>query len=104
MGMILEGEKFGVLSAGRMRSAPVFPGTIQCPEDGRLFVLSIDAQTTGGYPRAGQIARVDRHLLGQIRAGDKLRLLWRDEQSATDELRAKVDYWQAWLPGISTVI
>lgn len=104
MGMILEGEKIDVLSEGRMRSAPVFPGTIQCPEDGQLFVLAVDAQTTGGYPRVGQIARVDRHLLGQIRVGDKLRLLWRDEQSAIDDLRAKVDYWQAWLPGVASVI
>jgi len=104
MGMQLEGEKIDILSNGRMCSAPVFPGTIQCPEDGQLFILSVDAQTTGGYPRVGQIARVDRHLLGQIRPGDKLRLLWRDEKTATDELRAKVEYWRAWLPTISSVI
>lgn len=104
MGMMLEGHRVDVLSEGRMPSAPVFPGTVQCPEDGQLFMLSIDAQTTGGYARVAQVARVDRHLLGQVRPGDKVRLLWRDEQSAIDEFRAKVRYWEAWLPGVSNVL
>ena len=104
MGMMLDGAKTDVLSDGRMSSAPVFPGTVQCPEDGRLFMLSVDAQTTGGYPRVAQIIRADRHLLGQIRPGDKVRLLWRDEQCAIDEFRAKLDYWRAWLPDIPRVI
>jgi biotin-dependent carboxylase-like uncharacterized protein len=104
MGMMLEGHRVEVSSQGRMPSAPVFPGTLQCPEGGQPFMLSIDAQTTGGYPRVAQVARVDRHLLGQIRPGDKVRLLLRDEQSAIDELRAKVEYWEAWLPGASAVI
>lgn len=97
MGMMLDGPRLGVESDGRMPSAPVFPGTVQCPEDGRPFVLSVDAQTTGGYPRVAQVARMDRHLLGQLRPGDHIRLLWRREQSAIDELRAKIDYWQGWL-------
>jgi allophanate hydrolase len=104
MGMQLEGANFCVSSDGRMTSAPVFPGTIQCPEDGRLFILSADAQTTGGYPRVAQIARADRHMLGQLRPGDHVRLLWRDTRSATDELRAKHDYWREWLPDIARVV
>jgi len=104
MGMILEGDRVDVSSGGRMPSAPVFPGTVQCPEGGQLFMLSIDAQTTGGYPRVAQVARVDRHLLGQIRPGDKVRLLRRDEQSAIEELRAKVKYWESWLPDASSVL
>ena len=104
MGMQLEGASFNVSSQGRMTSAPVFPGTIQCPEDGRLFILSADAQTTGGYPRVAQVARADRHMLGQLRPGDHVRLLWRDTRSATDELRAKHDYWREWLPDIARVV
>jgi hypothetical protein len=30
--------------------------------------------------------------------------LWRDEQSAADELRAKHDYWRQWLPDIAELI
>jgi biotin-dependent carboxylase-like uncharacterized protein len=103
MGMALQGDKVDIRSEGRMPSAPVFPGTVQCPESGQLFLLSVDAQTTGGYPRVAQVIRADRHLLGQIRPGDRLRLLLRDEQAATLELTAKANYWKEWLPDISRV-
>jgi allophanate hydrolase subunit 2 len=104
MGLQLEGARFEVASGGRLASAPVFPGTIQCPEDGIPFLLSIDAQTIGGYPRVAQVARADRHLIGQLRPGDHVRLLWRDADSAREELLAKHDYWREWLPDISAII
>ena len=104
MGLQLEGARFDVKSGGQLASAPVFPGTIQCPEDGTPFLLSIDAQTIGGYPRVAQIARADRHLIGQLRPGDHVRLLWRDVDSAREELLAKHEYWCEWLPGIGAVI
>ncbi len=104
MGMQLDGPTLNVSSDGRMPSAPVFPGTIQCPEDGAPFILAVDSGTTGGYPRIAQVARVDRHLLGQMRAGDHLRFLPRQPKEAIDELRAKHDYWRRWLPGIERVI
>ena len=104
MGMQLDGPSLSVSSDGRMPSAAVFPGTIQCPEDGAPFILAVDSGTTGGYPRVAQVARVDRHLLGQMRAGDHLCFLPRQPQEAIDELRAKHDYWRQWLPGIERVI
>lgn len=104
MGMQLEGPALGVASAGRMPSAAVFPGTIQCPEDGSLFVLGVDAGTTGGYPRVAQVARCDRHLLGQMRPGDQVRFLPRQPLEAIDELHAKHDYWRKWLPDIERVL
>ncbi|MCP4299674.1 MAG: biotin-dependent carboxyltransferase family protein [Gammaproteobacteria bacterium] len=104
MGLQLDGPTLEVSSDGRMPSAPVFPGTVQCPESGSPYVLSVDAGTVGGYPRIAQVARADRHLLGQLRPGDHVRLLWRDEQSAVDELRAKIDYWRAWLGDIEQAI
>jgi biotin-dependent carboxylase-like uncharacterized protein len=104
MGLQLESARLDVSSGGRLASAPVFPGTIQCPEDGKPFLLSIDAQTIGGYPRVAQVTRADRHLIGQLRPGDHVRLLWRDADSARAELFAKHDYWREWLPGIGTAI
>ncbi len=68
------------------------------------FVLLIDAQTTGGYPRVAQVARADRHLLGQLRPGDHVRLLERSPEQAIRDLREKLDYWRAWLPDIEVVI
>jgi len=104
MGLRLEGTKFDIRSDGRMPSAPVFPGTIQCPEDGELFVLSVDAGTTGGYPRVAKIARLDLHMLGQLRPGNQLMLIEREQSDAEVELREKHTYWNAWLPGIERII
>lgn len=104
MGIKLEGQKFTVRSAGRMPSAPVFPGIVQCPEDGAPFVLSVDAQTTGGYPRVAKIVRADLHLLGQLRPGNRLTLIERTDDAANAELEQKHAYWKAWLPDIAEVI
>ena len=104
MGMQLQGRAFNVNSSGRLASAPVFPGCVQCPENGEPYLLSVDAQTTGGYPRIAQVARVDRHVLGQFRTGDHVRLLRRSPQQAAEELLEKLDYWREWLPDIESVI
>ena len=104
MGLQLEGKTLHVASGGRLPSAPVFPGCIQCPEGGSPFVLSVDSQTTGGYPRVAQIARTDRHVLGQLRPGAHLRLLKRTAEQAIEALHDKLDYWRVWLPGIDAVI
>lgn len=104
MGLQLEGGRLEVGSDGRMPSAAVFPGTIQCPEDGVPFMLSVDAGTVGGYPRVAQVARVDRHLVGQMRPGDRVRLLWRDPDEAVGELHAKIAYWREWLPDIADIL
>ena len=104
MGLRLEGPRLSVSSDGRMASAGVMPGTIQCPEDGVPYMLSVDAGTVGGYPRVGQVARVDRHVLGQLKPGDHVRLLHREPDAAVAELHAKLDYWREWLPEIEEII
>jgi len=104
MGIKLEGEKFKTDVSGQMPSVPVFPGTIQCPQDGKLFILSVDAGTTGGYPRVAKITRMDLHLLGQLRLGNSLALLERADEDAARELRDKHAYWSEWLPDIAAVI
>ncbi len=104
MGLQLQGYRFDVSSAGFLASVPVFPGMLQCPEDGLPYLLGVDAQTTGGYPRIAQVARVDRHVLGQLRSKDHLRLLLRTPQQAASELQEKLGYWRDWLPDIASVI
>ena len=104
MGLELEGPALDPETDGRLPSAPVFPGTVQCPEHGTPFLLSVDAQTTGGYARVAQVARVDRHLLGQLRPGDQVSFLPRTPDEAIAELRAKHEAWREWLPGIEDVI
>lgn len=104
MGIKLEGETFKTDAGGQMPSAPVFPGIIQCPQDGSLFVLSVDAGTTGGYPRVAKITRMDLHLLGQLRPGNRLTLLERSDEDAVRELKEKHAYWREWLPDIADII
>lgn len=97
MGVTLTGRTLSPKSDGQMKSAPVFPGTIQCPPSGTPVVLLCDAQTTGGYPRIGQIARCDRHLLGQIRPGDQIKLLERRPEDALRDYAEKRKFLDAWL-------
>ncbi|MEO0550843.1 MAG: biotin-dependent carboxyltransferase family protein [Pseudomonadota bacterium] len=98
MGLRLEGASLGIVSKGLMKSAPVFPGMIQCPEHGEPIVLLADAQTTGGYPRVASVARADRHLLGQIRPGAQLRLLRRSPDALSRIYQKKIHLLRDWMP------
>jgi len=79
-------------------SSAIWPGALQLPPGGNGFLLLADAQTTGGYPHILQVARADRHLLGQIRPGDRVRFLHRTQSQAVDALRAKQALLANWLP------
>ena len=72
MGVQLLGEKIATENAFQMKSSPVFPGTIQCPDGGEPFLLGADAQTLGGYPRIAQIIDADLPLIGQLRPSDRV--------------------------------
>jgi len=104
MGIGLDGEKFEIESDRQMPSTPLFPGTIQCPHDGSLYVMSVDSGTTGGYPRVAKVTRMDLHVLGQLRPGNSLTLIERNDDDAASELREKHAYWREWLPDIADVI
>lgn len=99
MGITLTGHTLDAESNGLMKSAPVFPGTLQCPPSGEPIALLSDAQTTGGYPRIASIGRCDRHLLGQIRPGNRIRLLRRSPDEAERALLKKRALFAEWLHG-----
>lgn len=99
MGVSLTGRTMELSGDGLMKSAPVFPGTIQCPQSGTPIILLCDAQTTGGYPRIAHIARCDRHLLGQLRPGNSVRLLERSPDAAAKDFQAKQALFSDWLEG-----
>jgi antagonist of KipI len=56
-----------------MISAPVLPGTIQLLPNGNPVILMADGQTTGGYPRIGQVIRIDLDVLAQKQPGEQIR-------------------------------
>ncbi|WP_165861288.1 biotin-dependent carboxyltransferase family protein [Paenibacillus paeoniae] len=75
MGYRLQSErklKFGE-QASELITEPVVHGTIQLPPDGNPIVLLADRQTTGGYPRIGQVASVDIPVFAQLKPGDRIR-------------------------------
>lgn len=89
-GLRLDGTPLAVDGAERI-SAPVAPGTIQLPPDGRPIVLLADAQTVGGYPRLGHVIAADLPRLAQRRAGDVLRFAAVDAAAAEALRRARRD-------------
>lgn len=72
-GLRLEGPGLTIANPRERISEPVLPGTVQLPPDGQAIVLLADAQTVGGYPRIGHVAKVDWPRLAQLRPGDCLR-------------------------------
>ena len=66
MGYRLTGKPLHLLHRREMISAAVNFGTIQLLPDGQLIVLMADHQTSGGYPRIGNVISFDLPLLAQL--------------------------------------
>ncbi len=99
MGVRLEGPPLDVLKNSPMASSPVFPGTVQCPPDGAPFLLLVDAQTIGGYPRVAQVIGADRYLAGQLRPGNEVWFRSTMHREARDIALRKAALFEGFLPG-----
>jgi antagonist of KipI len=75
--------------AANLASAPVAPGVVQVPPDGRPIVLLADAQTIGGYPQLGQVATVDLPVVAQLRPGERMRFRMITLAEARERLAAR---------------
>ena len=73
MGIRLDGQTISVRPREEMVSTGVCEGTVQVSHGGSLVVLMTDAQTTGGYPRIGQVLAADIPFCAQLRPGETLR-------------------------------
>lgn len=73
MGFRLIGEALSLESKIELISSAVDFGTIQLLPDGQMIILMADHQTTGGYPRLGNVVSVDLPLLAQCGAKDTIR-------------------------------
>jgi antagonist of KipI len=73
MGYRLNGVQLALREPTELLSEGVAFGTIQLPPGGEPIVLMADHQTTGGYPRIGEVASVDLPLIAQLKPGDRLR-------------------------------
>lgn len=72
MGYRLDGEPLMLRVPTELLSEGVAFGTVQLPPGGSPIVLMADRQTTGGYPRIGEVASVDLGLVAQLKPGDQL--------------------------------
>lgn len=73
MGYRLEGQTLALTAPLEPLSEAVTFGTVQLPPGGEPIVLMADRQTTGGYPRIGEVATVDLPIVAQLRPGDHVR-------------------------------
>ncbi|WP_086476531.1 5-oxoprolinase subunit C family protein [Arenibacter amylolyticus] len=56
-----------------MLTSATLPGTVQLTPSGKLIILMMDGQTTGGYPRILQLSDKAIGLLAQKKSGDAIR-------------------------------
>jgi antagonist of KipI len=89
MGLRLAGPGLALAEPQEMLSAPVATGTLQLPPAGGPILLLADRQTTGGYPRLGELATVDLPGAAQLRGGEDLRLQPVDAAGALSLLRTR---------------
>jgi biotin-dependent carboxylase-like uncharacterized protein len=87
MGIRLEGAIVPGPSGGEMISEGVSLGAIQVPKGGKPIILSVDQQTTGGYPKIANVISADFHSLGQLRPRDEIRFERVDWETARALLR-----------------
>lgn len=66
MGYRLEGPPISLSENFELLSEGVTFGTIQIPSSGQPIILMADRQTTGGYPKIGQVITADLSSLAQL--------------------------------------
>ncbi|WP_274365380.1 biotin-dependent carboxyltransferase family protein [Paenibacillus thermotolerans] len=101
MGLRLSGVRLQTAEPVSMLSDAVTMGTVQVPADGLPIVLMADRQTTGGYPRIGQVARVDLPKLAQARPGDSLRFIAVTAEEAESLLLERERQFERMLAGLN---
>ena len=72
MGYRLEGEPLQLSEKFDLLSEGVTYGTIQVPSSGQPIILMADRQTTGGYPKIGQVISADLPRLAQIQPNTEI--------------------------------
>ena len=94
MGYRLSGDALTLENPTEMLSEAVTFGTIQIPPDGQPIILLADCQTTGGYPKIAQVARVDLTILAQSNPGQLIHFSEISLQEAEDLYMKREIYLQ----------
>lgn len=73
MGCRLEGAVIEHKESGDIISDGIAFGAIQVPSAGKPIIMLADRQTTGGYTKIANVITADFRIIGQLKAGDKVR-------------------------------
>ena len=73
MGCRLEGAVVEHKESGDIISDGIAFGAIQVPSAGKPIIMLADRQTTGGYTKIANVITADFRIIGQLKAGDKVR-------------------------------
>lgn len=92
MGYRLSGKGLQTLDNRDLVSSAVCFGTIQLLPSGQLIILVADHQTTGGYPRVGNVISAHRSKLAQMKTGDPIRFVLTGQREAEDMLLRQQQY------------
>jgi antagonist of KipI len=72
MGYRLEGQALLLSNKKECLSSAVSFGTIQLLPNAQMIILMADHQTTGGYPRIGNVASSSLPTLAQVSSGESI--------------------------------
>lgn len=72
-GLRLKGEPISPRVRSQLLTEGVSLGAIQVPQDGQPIILSVDQQTTGGYPKIANVISADMLRVGQLRPREQVR-------------------------------
>lgn len=73
MGCRLDGALIEHKVSGDIISDGIAFGAVQVPSAGKPILMLADRQTTGGYTKIANVITADFRILGQLKAGDKIR-------------------------------
>ena len=94
MGYRLTGPKIEHVTDGNIITDGITFGAIQVPNGEPIIMLS-DRQTTGGYAKIASVINVDMPMVAQCKAGDTLRFVKTDIETAQDAFVAQKKKYQA---------
>ncbi len=92
MGLRLSGAPLLLPDVREMITEGVALGAIQIPPDGQPILLSVEHQTTGGYPKIANVIAADIPRAGQLRPQDRVRFEFVSFQQAAALLRQQEEW------------
>ena len=94
MGYRLTGPKIQHVTDGNIITDGITFGAIQVPDGGEPIIMLSDRQTTGGYAKIASVINVDMPMIAQCKAGDTVRFVRTDIETAQDAFIAQKQKYQ----------